>query len=515
MGGAAKTFGDIGISALTGGIADAYKGIKTGSWSQGIDRAIDPGGAIDYSLRGVGKNIPQGIRSALPAIGGIVGSYWGPFGAAAGSGVGSKLAGADYSDSWRNAGLAAAGTWLTGGINMQGGGGAAGTGGAGNVAGETAGTVGSGTGGAASGTYQGTLGPQYSSTLLNSTGEAASATPYYTNYSGMLGEQVGAGAAGSSANYPYTLGESTYNSPSASETYTPGKTKMEDTNLGASRTDPYANYTGMLGEKPYGVTEPSYNLNGENILGQEVNPQPLSASDLSNISDIDTAMIRSYNTTEEPGLWDKTKGYAGKAYDKMFGNNPQATGNTGTNTPKGKGGMFSGSTLPLAALMLGSNYLSSAQQKKQSEDLYNQQKADIAQAQAEALANWQKYAFPNQSAITAATSAGKSGLAQNTLTAKRSLDESLAARGIAGGGIAAGEYGKLERNRQLNYANLVNQLTQYANTPTSAVPITTNYAQQSSYTPWASGLNNIVGNVGGTAAGMQFYNWLKNNGYGY
>jgi hypothetical protein len=97
------------------------------------------------------------------------------------------------------------------------------------------------------------------------------------------------------------------------------------------------------------------------------------------------------------------------------------------------------------------------------------------------------------------------------MTARRGVDEALAARGIGGGGLAAGEYGKIERNRQLNYANLVNQLTQYANTPTSAAPISTAYAQQQMYTPWQTSMANVLNSIGGNYSSMMFYDWLKRN----
>ena len=118
------------LSIATGGIADVLYGIEKashadGEWYDklftGIDRAIDPGGTVDYSFRKIGDELPEQwkpyLNTAGTVIGGVVGSYvpvlGNAAGAAIGSGVGSKLAGGtdsyDYTGDFIKAGMAYAG----------------------------------------------------------------------------------------------------------------------------------------------------------------------------------------------------------------------------------------------------------------------------------------------------------------------------------------------------------------------------------------------------------------------
>lgn len=115
------------LSPLTGGLSDVYYGARKykeeeGPWynklAAGVDRGLDVGGGIDYSLRKAGDQwIPDKWKSYLqPAgslIGGVVGSYipvvGTAIGAAAGSMVGSKLGGEGYADSAIKAGMTYAG----------------------------------------------------------------------------------------------------------------------------------------------------------------------------------------------------------------------------------------------------------------------------------------------------------------------------------------------------------------------------------------------------------------------
>lgn len=115
-------------SWMTGGLSDLALGIKKGietegPWYEkigaGIDRSLDPGGSVDYSLRTLGSILPDsgGFKQALPAIGGAVGGTIGSVllpgigtvgGAAAGAGIGSKLAGDTYAAGFLNAGISGA-----------------------------------------------------------------------------------------------------------------------------------------------------------------------------------------------------------------------------------------------------------------------------------------------------------------------------------------------------------------------------------------------------------------------
>lgn len=145
------------------------------------------------------------------------------------------------------------------------------------------------------------------------------------------------------------------------------------------------------------------------------------------------------------------------------------------------------------------------------------QRADIANAQNTALANWQQYGFPNQGAVQAGINQGKNTIKQNTKTSEQSMNEALAARGVgSGSGAIASAYGDLYKNQQNNIASLTNQMTQFGLTPYSAPPITMaypgmpnvpSYAQPSSFGErTADMLSGITGQLGGIYA----YDWLRN-----
>jgi hypothetical protein len=102
-------------STATGGIADlGYAIEKGGNVFDVVDRAIDPGGILDKGTRSLGEKLPQWARNAAPGVGGLIGNIWGPGGAAAGAGVGSKLAGSDTKSGMQQAGMAAISSWLGG-----------------------------------------------------------------------------------------------------------------------------------------------------------------------------------------------------------------------------------------------------------------------------------------------------------------------------------------------------------------------------------------------------------------
>lgn len=103
-----KWMEDLSAEMYSGGLAQlpkAYdKATKDGGFDTGafIDRAIDPAGTIDYSLRKTGDNIYDAAPEVSPylntagsVVGGVVGSYIPVIGTAAGaaigSGVGNKL----------------------------------------------------------------------------------------------------------------------------------------------------------------------------------------------------------------------------------------------------------------------------------------------------------------------------------------------------------------------------------------------------------------------------------------
>jgi len=81
--------------------------------AQGIDRFLDPGGAIDTATRKAGTYLPESIRNiastAGTVIGGVAGSYIPVIGTAAGAaigrGIGGKLEGEEYGKGLMSSGL--------------------------------------------------------------------------------------------------------------------------------------------------------------------------------------------------------------------------------------------------------------------------------------------------------------------------------------------------------------------------------------------------------------------------
>jgi hypothetical protein len=77
-----------------------------------IDAAADPTHSVNYSLEGIGKALPAGVRQMAPAIGSIVGTAIYPVaGTAAGYGVGAHIAGQDSKQAQMGAGLSATTAW--------------------------------------------------------------------------------------------------------------------------------------------------------------------------------------------------------------------------------------------------------------------------------------------------------------------------------------------------------------------------------------------------------------------
>lgn len=196
---------------------------------------------------------------------------------------------------------------------------------------------------------------------------------------------------------------------------------------------------------------------------------------------------------------------------------------------QGASGLGSGwGLLGLGGLNLLGQYAGARAQQGMADDAWSRQlaaqqayqatqRADIANAQNTALANWQQYGFPNQGAVQAGINQGKNTIKQNTKTSEQSMNEALAARGVgSGSGAIASAYGDLYKNQQNNIASLTNQMTQFGLTPYSAPPITMaypgmpnvpNYAAPSSFGErTADMLSGITGQLGGIYA----YDWLKN-----
>jgi hypothetical protein len=73
--------------------------IKSGDWWKAVDAIIDSPqfGSVDYITRhDVAPMIPESVKPYATSLGSLIGSIWGPIGASAGYGIGSKIAGQDY-----------------------------------------------------------------------------------------------------------------------------------------------------------------------------------------------------------------------------------------------------------------------------------------------------------------------------------------------------------------------------------------------------------------------------------
>ena len=221
----------------------------------------------------------------------------------------------------------------------------------------------------------------------------------------------------------------------------------------------------------------------------------------------------------------------------------------GTAAAGGLSGManaLSGWTSPalMAGTVLGSQYVGSgsaknlaeqqwAQQVAYQNELYGRQKTDIAEqqsymdksiqeAQARATAEWQKTAFPSETAISTAKTAGTAALAQKLMQAKQGFFEESAARGISGGGKMAGGIAGMKSESLRDKAKLLSDITQFGQTPYSAPPIMTAYPSMavpsaggtpamSTYTPFAQQAASTIQGLTGTVGGLSTYAWLKKN----
>lgn len=122
----AKMLSDFVANMATGGLSDLYFGVAKATQPQyenlsvwekaamGADRAVDPGGVVDWGIREIGEELPQGVRNVAPELGATVGGVIGAVtpmtpagGAAAGAGIGGKLAGDSYLQSAIDAAIAA------------------------------------------------------------------------------------------------------------------------------------------------------------------------------------------------------------------------------------------------------------------------------------------------------------------------------------------------------------------------------------------------------------------------
>ena len=146
--------------------------------------------------------------------------------------------------------------------------------------------------------------------------------------------------------------------------------------------------------------------------------------------------------------------------------------------------------------------------------LYDKQLAASKEATLQAQEFWKQNAFMSPEAVDAYKKQGMAGLNALTETSQRNFLDASAARGFRGGGILTSGLADIERSRQKQYGGFLNELTQYANTPTFA-PSGAPYSVPSSSIPSAipsisgeQNLYNLLGGVGGMASGLGLYEYL-------
>ncbi len=180
--------------------------------------------------------------------------------------------------------------------------------------------------------------------------------------------------------------------------------------------------------------------------------------------------------------------------------------------------------VPLTVAGLSSYLAGEQQSKSQSEAfdrqlaaanaLYDKQLAASKEATLQSQEFWRKNAFMPQEAVDAYKKQGMAGLNAQTETSNKNFLDAASARGFQGGGMLTSGLAGIERNRQKQYGSFVNNLTQYANTPRfspNGSPYSVPSSSVPTATPLASGeqnLYNLLGGVGGQAAGMGLYKSL-------
>jgi len=209
----------------------------------------------------------------------------------------------------------------------------------------------------------------------------------------------------------------------------------------------------------------------------------------------------------------------------------------------GGGGITGGQALGgIMAANVASQYYGAKQEQEAAEERYEDQQRDIlaaerrqqqyiteaeqremaniGEAQKRASETWQETGFPQEEKIAAAKSASMADINRRTEASRRAFMESMAARGITGGGVLSAGLGDIERERQRNYAQLASELTQFQNTPYSAPPVITgypgeafsrtSYATQQPYTTFGQRMADMGEDVTGTMGGIYAYDWLRN-----
>ena len=124
-------WGDL-LPFLDPGATSAYNLFHANNWADIFDAAFDPitNPGMTVLLHELGNVLPSQIKQLTTMIGGIVGNFWGYGGAAAGAGVGAKIAGYSNEDAFKAAAAAAVMSYIIGSFSSETPSGAGGEGGA-------------------------------------------------------------------------------------------------------------------------------------------------------------------------------------------------------------------------------------------------------------------------------------------------------------------------------------------------------------------------------------------------
>jgi hypothetical protein len=215
------------------------------------------------------------------------------------------------------------------------------------------------------------------------------------------------------------------------------------------------------------------------------------------------------------------------AYTPAVASGLSSAGTAASTGLLGGGSSLLGGIAPyvLGGAVLGSQYLGAQEQKKASEEMYNQQLGAIQQAQSNQMENigaaqeratetWEESAFPKEELIESKKVMSTADINQRSQMAQKAFMDSMSARGITGGGQLAQGLAEIERGRQQQIAAMASDLTQFGLTPYSAPPVMTDYPgmaypQVQPYSTFGQNMADITGGLTGTVGGMYTYDWLK------
>lgn len=219
-------------------ISTAYnlsEAIKNKDWGQGIDTILDSPqfGSIDYITRkDVSRTVPKSVKPYAKTLGTTIGSIWGPIGASAGYGIGSKINEEDYGKSLVGAGTVLAASYAAPYVSNALNGGVAGT-----VGGQLASTA-IKTGG--------NMLQNYLTTNPADTQRAWDALKNYEKIAASNGQYTPQGFLNTPKLPSYTASQDTNVSPSFAKSAIPSLTKYGETTeqkLADILTDKYKSYT--------------------------------------------------------------------------------------------------------------------------------------------------------------------------------------------------------------------------------------------------------------------------------